>query len=497
MKCPYCGAPMKEDQIFCEKCGKERLLVPVYDAEVDAKLESTISSIADDLADTRQIVPLPLEDEGKKQDIEKTEPDPSEDRDEQTESDNKKLHKKRFLLGISVGIAVVVLLVFLTGALIYRNNHASYEYQLKMAEDMYEAQDYVQMLTYAKEAAALAPNSSDAKMMMARAYAGQNNTEMEQKTLEALLTADSAYVQAYDLLVPIYESQKAYEKIGQLLLSCKEQSVLDKYVAYRCDAPEFSMEGGSYDEMLSVKLIAPGSGEIYYTTNGRQPNQSDTRYIMPIILDSGIYHLQAIYVNMYGVTSTVAEEKYTVEVKTLSAPFVSLETGTYTEPQMIEVETPSGMYQVYYTTDGSEPGFESNLYTGPIPLPLGESHFAFIMYDENDNSSDILYKDYSLQMELALSTDQAGNLLKQALITRGDLIDANGHVEGVEGNRQYSVISVIAENNMYYYLLEETFVTVDGISQKTGNLYAVCITTGESFEAVQNMTGTYDLHKLQ
>lgn len=497
MKCPHCGAPMKEDQIFCEKCGKERLLVPVYDAEVDAKLESTISAIADDLADTRQIVPLPLDQEEQKPDTAQTETKASEDGEEQTESEYKKLHKRRFLIGISAGIAVVVLLVFLTGALIYRNNHASYEYQLKMAEDMYEAQDYAQMLTYAKEAAALAPNSSDARMMMAKAYAGQNNTEMEQKTLEALLAADSAYVQAYDLLVPIYESQKAYEKIGQLLLSCKEQTVLDKYVAYRCDAPEFSMAGGSYDEMLSVKLIAPGSGEIYYTTNGGQPDRNSTRYITPIILDSGIYHLQAIYVNTYGVTSAVAEEKYTVDVKTLSAPFVSLEPGTYTEPQMIEVETPSDMYQVYYTTDGSEPGFESNLYTGPIPLPLGESHFAFIMYDENDNSSDILYEDYSLQMELALSADQAVNLLKQALILQGSLTDADGHVEGVEGNRQYEVISVISENDMYYYLLSETFVSADGTSQKTGNQYAVCITTGESFEAVQNMMGTYDLHKSQ
>lgn len=497
MKCPHCGAPMKEDQIFCEKCGKERLLVPVYDAEVDAKLESTISSIADDLADTQQIVPLPLDQEEQKPDIAEPETGLSEDGEEQTKSEDKKLHKKSFLLWICIGIAAVVLLVFLTGALIYRNNHASYEYQLKMAEDMYEAQDYTQMLTYAKEAASLAPNSSDAKMMMARAYAGQNNTEMEQKTLEALLAADSAYVQAYDLLVPIYESQKAYEKIGQLLLSCKEQTVLDKYVAYRCDAPEFSVAGGSYDEMLSVKLIAPGGGEIYYTTNGGQPDQNSTRYITPIILDSGIYHLQAVYVNTYGVTSTVAEDTYTVDVRTLSAPFVSLEAGTYTEPQMIEVETPSDMYQVYYTTDGSEPGFESNLYTGPIPLPLGESHFAFIMYDEKDNSSDILYEDYSLQMELTLSADQAVNLLKQALILQGSLTDADGHVEGVEGNRQYAVISVISENDMYYYLLSETFVSPDGTSQKTGNLYAVCIATGESFEASQNMLGTYDLHKLQ
>ena len=498
MKCPHCGAPMKEDQIFCEKCGKERLLVPVYDAEVDAKLESTISSIADDLADTRQIVPLPLNEEEQKPDKTETETESSDDGEEQQiESDNKKLHKKTFLSGICIGIAAVVLLVFLTGALIYRNNHASYEYQLKMAEDMYKAQDYAQMLDYAKEAAALAPNSSDAKMMMARAYAGQNNTEMEQKTLEALLAADSAYVQAYDLLVPIYESRKEYEKIGQLLLSCKEQTVLDKYVAYRCDAPEFSMTGGSYDEMLSVKLIAPGSGEIYYTTNGRQPDRSSTRYITPIILDSGIYHLQAVYVNTYGVTSAVAEETYTVDVRTLSAPFVSLEAGTYTEPQMIEVETPSDMYQVYYTTDGSEPGFESNLYTGPIPLPLGESHFAFIMYDEKDNSSDIIYEDYSLQMELALSADEAVNLLKQALILQGSLTDADGHVDGVEGNRQYAVIAVISENDMYYYLLSETFVSPDGTSQKTGKLYAVCVSTGESFEAAQNRLGAYDLHKLQ
>ena len=134
MKCPHCGAPMKEDQIFCEKCGKERLLVPVYDAEVDAKLESTISSIADDLADTQQIVPLPLEQEEQKPDKTETETESSDDGEEQQiESDNKKLHKKTFLSGICIGIAAVVLLVFLTGALIYRNNHASYEYQLKMA----------------------------------------------------------------------------------------------------------------------------------------------------------------------------------------------------------------------------------------------------------------------------------------------------------------------------------------------------------------------------
>ena len=74
--------------------------VPVYDAEVDAKLESTISSIADDLADTQQIVPLPLEQEEQKPDKTETETESSDDGEEQQiESDNKKLHKKHFCQG--------------------------------------------------------------------------------------------------------------------------------------------------------------------------------------------------------------------------------------------------------------------------------------------------------------------------------------------------------------------------------------------------------------
>ena len=78
----------------------------MYDAEVDAKLESTISSIADDLADTRQIVPLPLDEEDQKPDKTETETDSSDDgKEQQIESDNKKLHKKTFLSGICIGIA--------------------------------------------------------------------------------------------------------------------------------------------------------------------------------------------------------------------------------------------------------------------------------------------------------------------------------------------------------------------------------------------------------
>ena len=50
---------------------------------------------------------------------------------------------------------------------------------------------------------------------------------------------------------------------------------------------------------------------------------------------------------------------------------------------------------------------------------------------------------------------------------------------------------------MLYYLLAESYTSPEGDTQKTGNLFAVSIATGESFTAVQNEMGTFDLHKIQ
>ena len=58
MKCPHCGAPMTDEQVFCENCGKERQLVPVYEAEIDETLKDAISGIAVDLANTQEIKPV-------------------------------------------------------------------------------------------------------------------------------------------------------------------------------------------------------------------------------------------------------------------------------------------------------------------------------------------------------------------------------------------------------------------------------------------------------
>jgi len=490
MKCPHCGAPMTEEQVFCETCGKERQLVPVFEAEIDETMEDAISGIAVDLASTQEIPPVKVE-----QDI-TSEPIEEEDEDEFLPEPSDK-SSTRFLLFMIGGVVAVVLLVLLVVMLFRVREQSSYDFHIKKAEEMCSLQDYEQMLSHAESARELAPNSSDAKMMIARAYEGMENVQYEREMLEDLLAVDSAYTPAYDLLIPLYEQEKEYQKIADILLSCSQQSVLDKYTDYLASPPQTSEEQGSYEEAIALKLIAPGTGKIYYSLDGSDPTKKKKEYTTPILLHSGHYTLKAVYVNEYQVQSSVMQADYYIDETMVSAPEISPESGTYTEPQYIMVDIPDDSYQVYYTTDGSEPGMESTLYDGAIPLPVGESNFAFVMYDEGGIPGEIAYVQYQLNMDLAFTGEQAANMLIQNLIAQGVISDADGHIPDVEGKRQYVACAVISESDQYYYLLDEIFISPDGMSQKTGNRYAVSTITGESFRAERNLIGMYDLKRMQ
>jgi hypothetical protein len=189
--------------------------------------------------------------------------------------------------------------------------------------------------------------------------------------------------------------------------------------------------------------------------------------------------------------------EFFIEEQIVQAPVISLPSGTYTEPQYISIEMTDDDYQVYYSTDGSEPTMESSLYEGAIPLPLGNSQFAFAVYDENGIPGEIVYAQYHFDMDLSFTGEQASNMLIQTLIAQRVLADADGHMEGVEGKKHYVADTIISENDGYYYLLNEIYIAPDGISQKTGDVYAVSATTGESYRAIRNALGMYELRRMQ
>ncbi len=534
IKCPHCGADMPEEALFCESCGKERQLVPDYEAEVNQSMEETISTIAVELANTQEIVPQELardavireqvykEKEAAKAkaeekeaastdagDVKEGESAPEKTADQKKE---KKPAKKKGSSSVSSSnpphnstLTVIMLVASMTVVLLAagmiaffmnRSNTSTYDYQISQAK-MYESQgDYEQMLDYARKAGEIASNSSDAKMLTARAYAGLGRKEEERIVLEGLVITDPAYTEAYDLLIPLYEESKEYEKIAQTLLTCPDQSVMAKYADYIAETPQFSMEPGQYTGSISVKLLATGSGTIYYTVDGSEPTTKSSVYTTPLILEEGKVKIRAVYQNSFGIVSEESVAEYDVVGNintTAGTPEVLLEPATYTQPQVITCKAPSENYEIYYTSNGQDPGLDSREYDRPIPLPLGPSVFKFALFDQDGNPGEIITCHYQLNLDLPLSQDQAKNLLVQALVSAGVLADSHGSIANGEGRRSYQANSAFEVDGQVYYLLEEFFEDNEGGKNRTGNLYGVSVVTGQSFNVTESADGKFSL----
>ncbi len=533
IKCPHCGADMPEEALFCESCGKERQLVPDYEAEVNQSMEETISTIAVELANTQEIVPQELardavireqvykEKEAAKAKAEEKEaaadaPDPKEAQEALREASEKTSEKKApkkkstsssfsanpphnstlTVIMLFASVTVVLLAAVMIAFFMNRSNTSTYDYQISQAK-LYESQgDFEQMLSYARKAGEIASNSSDAKMLTARAYAGLGRKEEERIVLEGLVITDPAYTEAYDLLIPLYEESREYEKIAQTLLTCPDQSVMAKYADYIAETPQFSMEPGQYTGPVSVKLLATGSGTIYYTVDGSEPTTKSSVYTTPLILEEGKVKIRAVYQNSFGIVSEESQAEYDVVGNintTAGTPEVLLEPATYTRPQVITCKAPSENYTIYYTSNGQDPGLDSREYDRPIPLPIGPSTFKFALFDQDGNPGEIITCHYQLNLELPLSQDQAKNLLVQALVSAGVLADAHGSIVNGEGRRSYQANSAFEADGQVYYLLEEYFENNEGEKHRTGNLYGVSVVTGQSYGITESADGKFSL----
>ena len=46
MICPRCGYEMKEEHLYCERCGAEIQIVPDFEPEIQNSIEETLSTVA-------------------------------------------------------------------------------------------------------------------------------------------------------------------------------------------------------------------------------------------------------------------------------------------------------------------------------------------------------------------------------------------------------------------------------------------------------------------
>ena len=164
----------------------------------------------------------------------------------------------------------------------------------------------------------------------------------------------------------------------------------------------------------------------------------------------------------------------------IPAPEVSVISGEYDCPINIEIADDEG--EVYYTTDGSEPTYSSQLYKGPIPMPLGKSTYKFARIVDGV-TGEVAERSYQLVLQTDYTPEQAVAAVVEYSLSSGKIQDEVGHFDDTEAAYKYEYQYVTSIKNVGdFYVIAEILRGADGSLTKTGTSFAVNIYSGERFK---------------
>lgn len=460
MKCQECGNELEEGKLYCEICGKDVQIVPVFDSEIEMSISETLSAVAENFQQEESSVIM---------------------------VQNVKQRKIRQLI---VGIVIISMVSFIVSGIFFIYQSQSFEFQKAKAVECAAKMNYSDAIEYANKALSLETTNVEIRLLLSDYYKQHNEIENSVIVLREIISIDPDNETAYRNLIKIFEAKKDYNAINRLLLSGNSKEIVKTFQKYIAYPPEYSYPEGNYNEVIAIKLSANTTGKIYYTLDGSIPNRNSEVYTAPLILESGEYQINSVFVNEFGVLSEVVKKQYLIDVAIPPAPEVSPKTGVYNMPTMIEVNVPA-LCDVYYTTDGSLPTQDSILYTNPIAMTIGNSNFKFVAYSSDGIGGEITSRQYTLSIQTAISIGEAVNLLVPALQEKGVILDFEGNLPNLSGHNVYIASTIIDVGGLYYYLVVEYHVDLLGTYTKTGNIYGVGGDSGLLYKIVVNPDGTY------
>lgn len=477
MKCPKCGEEMPEGSLYCEHCGEDIHIVPDFEPELERSIEQNINNILEELYDEDKAVEEDATD--------KTQPESPPDL-------KKPVKLRKRYLALIFGSVFAAALAWAAWSLYSYN---SGEYQADRGAYYAGLAKYDRAIACYSRALELDSGNIDLMFSLAEVYLLKNNKMEYEYLLREIARNPAASAEqlesAYSRLIAIYREREDYQTINDLLLSGGNEQILSMYQNYIARVPEFSIKEGDYTGIQPLTLTAFGTGKIYYTTDGTQPTENSTPYTAPILLEKGDYVISAYFVNDKGISSDIVTRAYHIEIEEIPAPEVSVSSGIYKFPINIEVNGGDG--EIYYTTDGSAPTYSSTAYTGPIPMPLGSSHFMFAQI-VNGVTGLVAERAYRLEMNTDYTPEQAAAAVRDYVLNTGKIYDTEGHFDESGAAYRYEYQHVMNINGIDdFYVVSEILLSSGGTAAKTGSNYAVNAYTGEFFKLEQDRYGNYSL----
>lgn len=493
MKCPVCGNEIKEEQLYCESCGYEIRIVPDFEPELDNNIRETMTEVVSELVSD--------EEQADEENTDRTDSDDDflEDEVPWYAGDERpsillgifhffEKRKKTALILLSVLALAIGLTVFLG---MQRARRETYRYQYDQGVSAAGRGDYEQAVACMRQALHYDNQQIEARMLMAGYYERLGDKESAAEIYLDLTSYGEYRVEAYERLVAIYESEERYLEICNLMERCEYAEIKTNYNRYLAEEPIFSIADGVYEDAQLLKISANTNGIIYYTLDGTTPDEADLVYTSPVLLESGEYRIQAVFINEFGMMSKVHGGQYVIEAEPPNEPIISPDGGDYAVPEYISVEVPQGC-KVYYTSDGTMPDNNSTPYSRDICMPLGVTTYRFVSYNDEYVASDITQVEYHLYLsEPRYSPYQAMLITTAGLTQRGILLTMEGEVAGAKGIYSYEAQAAFVYEGEIYYLISEYYTDESGSTYQSQTKYAVSVAYGILYQTAMDADGHY------
>ncbi len=171
--------------------------------------------------------------------------------------------------------------------------------------------------------------------------------------------------------------------------------------AQTATSPVFTPAGKSFTPPLSVAITdsTPGA-KIYYTTDGSIPSASSTVYGGPIALNSS-QTITAMASATGYLQSVVVSQTYTSTTQ-VPDPVVTPASNIEVNSVTVTVKESLKTALVYYTTDGTTPTNQSNLYSAPFALSLPDTGLVtlkVIAMGSGLSPSNVITRQYEITVE--------------------------------------------------------------------------------------------------
>jgi len=226
-------------------------------------------------------------------------------------------------------------------------------------------------------------------------------------------------------------------------------------------SPTLSLKEGIYTSSQNLSITCETeNAEIYYTTNGDEPDSSSLKFTADITISSS-QTLKAKALKKGYKNSLTVTANYTI-TGTISDPYFDIPSGTYTTGQKISIFCPVIDADIYYTTNGDDPTINSTKFTNPINVQSDSSVTVKAKaFKEGWNSSEITLANYTCNNIASIVSHLVGT-------TQG-----GGYVDGTGTAAKFFAPEDIASDGTNLYICDTGNHTIRKIVISTGEVTTI------------------------